>query len=560
MSLHLPPENDDGNVEYKRHLCTTSADRIMRLTGQLKHRIEEGNGEAIYEIGVEDNGFARGISRGDLDISLENLRTMANSLKAVCTVLAEREVVSDASGASIPLFVAEVLVRINRTIPVDVRIAIVGGADQAKSTVIGVLTRGLLDNGRGAARSHVLTHRHEVETGRTSTISQHLMGFDGNGQVTNYSLMRNFSDWPQIVAHSSKLITFLDMAGQEMYIRTTCRGLTGGSPDYAAIVVAANHGISPMTKEHFGIIVALRVPMFVLITKTDIAPEHVKKQTIDDVNRMLKLPGMKKMPVMIRSIDDVLFCIRSLRSLSDRTVAIFQVSNVTGEGLELVRMFLNLLPPHNMYTDRLKDPAEVILDERWHVTGVGTVVSGLVVSGAIQTGDMLFLGPDKSGYFLQTQIKSIHHKRVVVHRVEAGMNAAFALRKIKVSFFRRGMVLATATTATAYWEFEADVLVLPTAKSTNLTVGAQLVVHTRNVRQTVKVVSIKTTTPSEDDVKVLHSGERAFIRFRLCVRPEVLHADTRVIFREGRVKALGNMKNLHCPVKIHVERGHPGYE
>lgn len=56
---------------------------------------------------------------------------------------------------------------------VEVRVAIIGNVDSGKSTMVGVLTRSMLDDGRGLARSKVFRHNHEEATGRTSSIGQH---------------------------------------------------------------------------------------------------------------------------------------------------------------------------------------------------------------------------------------------------------------------------------------------------------------------------------------------------------------------------------------------------
>ena len=55
-----------------------------------------------------------------------------------------------------------------RKIPQDVRIAVIGNVDSGKSTMIGVLTSGECDDGRGSARSRILRHNHEKSNGRTS--------------------------------------------------------------------------------------------------------------------------------------------------------------------------------------------------------------------------------------------------------------------------------------------------------------------------------------------------------------------------------------------------------
>ena len=63
----------------------------------------------------------------------------------------------------------------------EVRIAIVGNVDVGKSTLLGVLSKGGLDNGRGLARLNVFKHRHEMETGQTSDVGREIVGLDGYG-------------------------------------------------------------------------------------------------------------------------------------------------------------------------------------------------------------------------------------------------------------------------------------------------------------------------------------------------------------------------------------------
>lgn len=53
-----------------------------------------------------------------------------------------------------------------------------------KSTLLGVLSHGDLDNGRGKARLNMFRHLHEIQTGRTSSISHEILGFDANGHVS----------------------------------------------------------------------------------------------------------------------------------------------------------------------------------------------------------------------------------------------------------------------------------------------------------------------------------------------------------------------------------------
>lgn len=56
------------------------------------------------------------------------------------------------------------------------RVAVVGNVDAGKSTLLGVLTHGELDNGRGYARQRLFRHKHEMESGRTSSVGNDILG------------------------------------------------------------------------------------------------------------------------------------------------------------------------------------------------------------------------------------------------------------------------------------------------------------------------------------------------------------------------------------------------
>ena len=82
--------------------------------------------------------------------------------------------------------VAEVLIR---KVPenqqfIDLRLAVLGNVDAGKSTLLGVLTQGELDNGRGRARLNLFRHLHEIQSGRTSSISHEILGFNSKGEVS----------------------------------------------------------------------------------------------------------------------------------------------------------------------------------------------------------------------------------------------------------------------------------------------------------------------------------------------------------------------------------------
>lgn len=443
----------------------------------------------------------------------------------------------------------------------EVRVAVIGNVDAGKSTLLGVLTRGQLDDGRGGARRDMFRHPHELETGRTSSVGQEMLGFDAAGKPVYGRESRRSNggpssilDWQGVCANSDKLITFLDMAGHERYLKTTMFGLTGCVPDYALLVIGANGGgLVGMAKEHLALASALAMPVIVALTKIDMAPEHVAKETIRQLKNILKSPGCRRVPLLCQSEGEVVEAITKLESA--RCCPIIPVSSVTGQGIQSLLLALELLtPPINRYA-AAQVPAEFLITDHYTVTGVGTVVAGTMVAGSIRLGQTIWLGPDGNGAFIQTQVKGIQRKRVNVSQAIAGQGASFALKKVKRSVIRRGMVILGSTplsplsdnsdssfsnsvvsnVAKACREFEAEVLVL--FHSTTLAPRYQAMLHCGVIRQTVAIVSMANT-------QAIRTGDRALVRFRFTRSPEYLHLGARLIFREGRTKGVGKVTAL----------------
>lgn len=136
--------------------------------------------------------------------------------------------------------------------------------DAGKSTMLGVLVKGGLDDGRGKARVNLFRHKHEVESGRTSSVGMEIMGFDVHGEVVTSSVPGRKLTWEEIGKRSvsstisldytranknqAKVISFTDLAGHERYLRTTVFGLLSSSPNYCLLMVAANNGLVGMSK------------------------------------------------------------------------------------------------------------------------------------------------------------------------------------------------------------------------------------------------------------------------------------------------------------------------
>lgn len=91
-------------------------------------------------------------------------------------------------------------------------------------------------------------------------------------------------------------------------------------------------GVSRMTKEHLGISLALQIPIFIVITKIDIAPKPVYEETLKVLKKILNGPYAKKRAVIIKEDDDVSIYAKGITA--NVLCPIFSVSNVTGEGLD----------------------------------------------------------------------------------------------------------------------------------------------------------------------------------------------------------------------------------
>ncbi|KAJ3386863.1 GTP-binding protein 1 [Entophlyctis sp. JEL0112] len=564
------------------------------LSALVAARVAEGHGEAVLEIGVEDDGSTMLFTEPQYKEAIANVRKAADAINCDVSVLMERrypvlqmsnnwvtfssldipphlasssdssENVSpdttvppqdskaniqvgkstDAKSAYVaqqeetPYYYCHVLIRKRHGQVEDVtelRVAVVGNVDAGKSTLLGVLTKNVLDDGRGKARVNLFKHKHEIETGRTSSVGLEIMGFTSTGGVVTPESVYGAT---AAAAGKQKLtwddvISFIDLAGHEKYLKTTVFGMTGCSPDFVMLMIGANAGIIGMTKEHLGLALALNVPVYICITKIDMCPPNVLESTIKQLTKILKSSGCRKIPMFINTVGDVL--VTAGNFVSERICPIFQVSNITGQGLDLLKLFLNVLRSNSLGNYNPSAPVEYQITDTFSVPGVGTVVNGTLVNGIVHVGDSLLIGPDSTGHFTPTIVKSIQRKRVSVPLASAGQSASFALKKVKRANLRKGMVMVSrAADARAYFEFEAEVLVL--YHSTTISTKYQAMLHCGGVRQTAKIVGM--------DRGVLRTGDRALVQFRFMRNPEFLKVGGRLLFREGRTKGVGKVVRL----------------
>jgi GTPase len=362
------------------------------------------------------------------------------------------------------------------------------------------------------------------------------MGFNNGLQVAPERVTQSKKQtWESVVSRSSKVLTFLDMCGHEKYLKTTIFGLVGLLPDYCMIVIGSNMGLTRMSKEHIGLALALKLPMFFVLTKTDLAPENIYKDNLNLLKKILKSPAGGKMPIEIDEKTDVLNVAQMMES---KAAPIFSVSSVTGVGLEQLRLFLSALQTRTSVSGfgSYEEPAEMLIDGVYMVKGAGLVVSGVLKSGTVKVGDSLCLGPDSSGNYKQITVRGIHILRESAEQAVRGQSVCFNIKALNAkevinrSFIKKGMVVVDkALCAQTAWEFDAEVVILH--HSTTIKVGYQPTVHIGVVRQAASIVNMTRET--------LRQGDQALIKLRFAYHPELIHPGMNILFREGRTKGIG---------------------
>jgi GTPase len=390
----------------------------------------------------------------------------------------------------------------------EIRIAVLGNVDSAKTTLVSTLTNKILDDGRGFARSKVFKHKHEQETGRTSSIS-----------------------FRYIKVNDEKYISFIDLAGHEKYFKTTVHGLNGGLADYAVLVIGSNMGVLKMTREHLGIIKALNIPFFVVLTKIDICPENVLERTENEITRLISKNFKKEITEDITDTDK-------------NKVKLFKLSNVTGKGLDTFRDYLFLQQPSINWESKRQKDSIYWIDNVYLVKGIGIVISGTLKTGEIKINDKMLLGPVE-GKFIEVQVKSIHNNfREEISMITAGLSGCIAIKSvnrkevINKKKIRKGMVLYQSLNlekrTRAFSKFTASITILhhPTTIKKNY----EPVIHCGKIAQTAVIESI--------DNEYLRTGDKGMVKFRFKYRPEFIEKDDVLIFREGKTKGIGKIIDI----------------
>ncbi|WP_313691337.1 GTPBP1 family GTP-binding protein [Halorarum halobium] len=521
-------EEEGGHIEFKTRLSRDvhlADGRLESLAAQLRHRVLSGEGEALYVVGVRDDGGVAGISPAEFSESMDVLSLLAEEAEAH---IHDVETWSAGSGpADEEGLVGLATVREGAMLETDDEHIVVGTAghvDHGKSTLVGSLVTGEADDGEGGTRSFLDVQPHEVERGLSADLSYAVYGFDDDGQVRMDNPHRK-SDRARVVQESDRLVSFVDTVGHEPWLRTTIRGLVGQKLDYGLLVVAADDGPTKTTREHLGILLAMDLPTLVAVTKVDAVPaeraaevEHEVESMLRDVNQTPLRAERHGVPTAVEEV-------------GDGVVPVFATSAVTREGLDDLDDLLEALPKRTSDADAA---FRMYVDRTYDVKGVGAVASGTIQAGTVEAGDELLLGPMPDGSFREVEVRSIEMHYHRVDRARAGRIVGIALKGVREAEIQRGMALVPRTAdVRPVRSFEAEVMVLN--HPTRIQEGYEPVIHLETVSEAAVF------HPEGGRLLPGDTGETT-VEFKF--RPYLVEEGQRFVFREGRSKGVGTVSDV----------------
>jgi selenocysteine-specific elongation factor len=204
-----------------------------------------------------------------------------------------------------------------------------------------------------------------------------------------------------------RVLGFVDVPGHERFVHTMLAGATG--IDFALLVIAADDGVMPQTREHLQILQLLGVAKgAIALTKTDRVDEEGLALAREDLEQLLAGTPLGGAPV-------------------------FPVSNATGEGVDALREFIH----REAKTHAERAPSghfRLAVDRSFTLTGAGTVVTGTVFAGEAGVEDELLVSPAGT----PVRVRSIHAQNRPAQRARAGERCALNLAGIAKDAVLRG--------------------------------------------------------------------------------------------------------------------------
>lgn len=280
-------------------------------------------------------------------------------------------------------------------------------------------------------------------------------------------------------------VGMVDVPGHEKLVRTMVAG--AGGLDVVLLVVAADEGVMPQTREHLEICQLLGVPRaLVALTKIDKAGPELTAMALDDVRAHLAGTSLAGAPIV-------------------------PCSALSGEGLDELRAALVQVVAEVQPGRRDSRPAALPIDRAFSVRGFGTVVTGTLRQGTLAPGDRVELVPGPAGEPLR--VRSVEVFRAPVARAHAGDRTALSLHGVELSALSPGQVVAAPGTLRATRLIDVELRHLA-SRSKALKTGAKVEVYAGTAAADATVTLL--------DHDTLEPGEVGLARLRLSAPLAVL--------------------------------------
>src|SRR4030095_1092387 len=279
---------------------------------------------------------------------------------------------------------------------------------------------------------------------------------------------------------------FVDVPGHERFVKNMLAGAHG--IDVLALVIAADEGVMPQTREHFDICTLLGVKNgIVVITKTDLVDAEMLSLVEDDARELASHSFLESAPVVAVSARPG----AGLPELKQKLKEVAQ--RVPARSTELVTR----LP----------------IDRAFSMKGFGPVVTGTLISGEITEASELELLPKK----LSVRVRGTQVHGKPVPRAIAGQRTAVNLVGVDVAQLERGMVLAEPRTLRTTQIIDAKIDVLPNAPKS---------VRSRSrVRFHLNAVEVLARVRVLDHSSEIVSGKSGLAQLRVELPISTVHGD-----------------------------------
>lgn len=234
---------------------------------------------------------------------------------------------------------------------------------------------------------------------------------------------------------SGQIIGFVDVPGHERLVHTMLAGATG--IDFALLVVAADDGVMPQTREHLAIIDLLGIRRgAVALSKCDLVTPERRAEVVAQIGATLASTGLADADIM-------------------------PISAVTGEGVADLLALLDLAASETG-TRSTDGRFRLAIDRSFSLRGAGTVATGTVLSGRVAVGDRVLTSP--SG--IEARVRSVHAQNTSAPVGHAGQRCALALAgpKIDAESVVRGDVLLDPTLHSPTTRIDATLTLLPSER------------------------------------------------------------------------------------------------